>query len=469
MPSVTFDTGDDYISRTTDVPEGTGATMCGWFKASDTGGFGDLMSISNGSNHYFGIEHGGDHVFVHLDAGGGEAFETVFNNATTIREWFFLAFKANAAGGLIAYYHPDSGGSWTAATPISGVDGITGTDFAGFGFDAALGNTGGTFDCCFLRMWSAALSEAELQAERASTEPVRTSNLVFDNAGAAASTVHVDGSGTGNFTTTGTPADSADAPTTPAAPGGAFELEADVAALTLAAADAGLVAARRLAADVAQLALTGADASLVHGYVLTAETAAALLAAADAALQHGYRLTAEVASLVLTGADAALSGAHRIAADVATLALVGDDAGLTYSPIDAELQADAGSLILTAADATLSVSHRLVAEVAVLTLVGADATLHAADSVLVAEAAALQLTAIDAVLTWSAVLAIRGTTLTSLYTASPGALAFDPAATVESADLDPPAWAGSCSFSPASVALSADLDPPVSAGTFQSE
>jgi len=192
--------------------------MCGWFEGQSPGGFGDLLSISNASNHYFGLEHAGDHLFVHLDTGvGGEQFQTVFNDTTIMNAWFFVAFVADS-NGLIAYYHRDSGGSWTQITAISGVDGIVSTNFMGVGYDPALGNTGGTFDVCFVRAWGVALTASELQAERASTVPLKTSNLVFNNDLSSAANAHIDSTGTQNMTRTGTLTDSADGPTTPQAP-----------------------------------------------------------------------------------------------------------------------------------------------------------------------------------------------------------------------------------------------------------
>ena len=212
--SVQFTCNTQHMQRTTSVPQGSGATMCCWLKITSYANWGNPMSVSNDGSNFFGMEFdSGGNVYFHVGASAGAGYTSSSASTGSYTGWWFVAFVASSSG-LQGYYHK-VGGSWTAATNITDpLPTQTGTaDTLGFAWESYFGGSAnGTIRMRCMRVWNVTLTATELQAERDSATPVKTSNLTFNNNGTAASTVGTDSTSTGNMTVTGTPTDQSDEP-----------------------------------------------------------------------------------------------------------------------------------------------------------------------------------------------------------------------------------------------------------------
>lgn len=166
-----------------------------WYRKSSSAAAGDLILElgMSGSTLRFSV---GASDAVDYETGGGA--QTPDNAATHADgTWGYYAIVVSG-GAWAAYWYDDTGArttirasAWTgASTPNYVAIGDTNTSFG----------TGAQGQYRYLRMWNAALSDADLEAEFAATSAVRTSDLRGDWP-LADSTDDSDSSGNGNTLT----------------------------------------------------------------------------------------------------------------------------------------------------------------------------------------------------------------------------------------------------------------------------
>lgn len=294
--------------------------------------------------------------------------------------WYYVAAVFNGTSSPAVVYHATGNGALATSTTAANFEGFDGGDLVlfasgdGNGLEGRMGST---------KVWTAALSAAEIAREHKQVKPQRHSDLYsfhpFVNSTA-------EWAGKGNtFTPTGTIAAAAEYPPiawerqgilyVPAVGGGGgtdYTFDADPGSLTLTGGTANLEHGRRLVADAGALTLTGGAANLEHGRRLVAESGGLTLAGGDATLRRIVPLAAAPGSLVLTGGAATLRRTHQLGADAGTITLSGGAVALNKGH---RITADAGSLSLSSEAATLLRAYQLKADPSGLSLAGDEATL----------------------------------------------------------------------------------------------
>ena len=179
--AVRFDATTDQIERTTAPDIGTsGFTFTAWvYLAVDRNDYSTMMRLSAG---------GGTRGNVAADSNGQTlAYFTIDGSLTssttmTAGNWYRVAISIPSTGGSTAT------GTLYTATAAGATSSASGTVSAGNDADRVTIGGRGNGDTsewwngrvAHARMWEAALSQAEVEAEWASTTPVRTSGLWAD-------------------------------------------------------------------------------------------------------------------------------------------------------------------------------------------------------------------------------------------------------------------------------------------------
>lgn len=179
--AVRFDAATDQIERTTAPDIGTsGFTFTAWvYLAVDRDDYSTMMRLSAG---------GGTRGNVAADSNGQTlAYFTIDGSLTssttmTAGNWYRVAISIPSTGGSTAT------GTLYTATEAGATSSTSGTVSAGNDADRVTIGGRGNGDTsewwngrvAHARMWEAALSQAEVEAEWASTTPVRTSGLWAD-------------------------------------------------------------------------------------------------------------------------------------------------------------------------------------------------------------------------------------------------------------------------------------------------
>jgi len=210
--SVRFDSTNENLRITANLPSNTSYTVFNWMKVINVnaGTTRSLMAFrdqSAGQYHFARLES--DNGL--LISGDRAATTSAVSPQPTLTDWFCWAWVVNGTGANAAkfYIRQQQASSWTSNTCTSGTwSTFTPTDLL-IGVDTI------NFDCerRYLRIWDAALSESELNAEFNSTTVVRTANLNRDIQLNDAATALTDYSGNGyNVTKNGTLTDGASEP-----------------------------------------------------------------------------------------------------------------------------------------------------------------------------------------------------------------------------------------------------------------
>ena len=148
-------------------------TICGWYYHNAPRTFGTIFGLMNSTTSY---DYAGfsttSSMLYHITTGPETAGPTL-----TIGQWYYIALVWNAATGTDDQV-------WYAAAASSSMTGMTLTDSPdtlGTGWTFRIGNN--AFNDSLngrvanVRVYSAALTQAELEAEKPAAEPVRTADL----------------------------------------------------------------------------------------------------------------------------------------------------------------------------------------------------------------------------------------------------------------------------------------------------
>ena len=218
--SVRFDNNADFLSLSTAnivAADATAFSVTLWANIRvDTNAYATAWysNITNSTNNC--------EVFVATDTDGttGAVFEstsTLTGASHSVGTWYFMAYvRTNTARSY--YYGTEAGGTLTEVTNADSRTVNTDMDVLRIGNDIYSEPWNG--DIYNVKLWGAALSDAEIDAEWRSLAPVRTSNLRGDWRLAAAASATTDSSGNSlTLTANGTLTDGTNNPTHPAAGG----------------------------------------------------------------------------------------------------------------------------------------------------------------------------------------------------------------------------------------------------------
>lgn len=189
-------------------PLGTGArSIALWFRiASDRNIFTAMVGIDSAGANYEFLGFTSDGTTVGYDINNNPVG---FTTSCTVGTWYFAAGTYD--GGTSAAFHLAAVGDAALATATGGVTAPPGgTLFLGNdGFDEWFDG-----DLANVRLWDAQLSTAEIERERWTIVPHRTTNLVGWYPFLEASTVDLSGAGN-SLTANGSPTSTGEHPPTP--------------------------------------------------------------------------------------------------------------------------------------------------------------------------------------------------------------------------------------------------------------
>lgn len=216
MGSVQFATTTSVpnTQRTTSVPSASGFTHLAWVKLTSYGDYTTPFAWEGSDPFkriYYEASASGDFYIWRDDDVSWYAIPLLSGSDT---DWHCVAIVSDGTD-LAVYLAGDGASSFTLieSEPFAPSPGA----YLSYGRQDAFPNDGnGTFRIAGSKIWAAALSESELNAELTSLTPIRTANLSFANNCQDAATVYEDQSNTGgDFSLTGTPTDSSDGPVLP--------------------------------------------------------------------------------------------------------------------------------------------------------------------------------------------------------------------------------------------------------------
>lgn len=397
-----------------------------WHRKSSSAAAGDVILElgMSGSTLRFSV---GASDAVDYETGGGA--QTPDNAATHADgTWGYYAIVVSG-GAWAAYWYDDTGARTTIRA--SAWTGASTPNYVAIGDTNTIFGTGAQGQYRYLRMWNAALSDADLEAEFAATSAVRTSDLRGDWP-LADSTDDSDSSGNGNtLTLSGTIGTSSEEPPigqvetgtsgglvvgsetsfvgegfvgSIEAASGSYTLTAAQGSYSLAGQAAGLRANHILTAAQGSYSLNGQDATLRKSYPLVAAQGSYSLSGQDAALRASRVLSAAQGNYALNGQAANLLYGRTLAAAQGTYTLTGQDAGLRIARV---VLAGQGSYSLSGQVTGLLVARRLAADQGLYSLTGYAAGLiySGTNPTLIAGAGSYSLAGQGAALRRSALLA----------------------------------------------------------------
>jgi hypothetical protein len=165
-----------YFTRTTNLPPVGSMTMAGVFKMLAPGTFGQnifsVQDVTTNANVYFADGGGGQSVQMNLNGNGVNVVD-IFT--ATLNEWFFLALVINGTA-INCYYSPflSNAISLNSSTASSSTW-FTPTRIYFANRPDTFGGFNGIYG--YVKLWSAALTQRELELEKQCFAPVRTANL----------------------------------------------------------------------------------------------------------------------------------------------------------------------------------------------------------------------------------------------------------------------------------------------------
>jgi hypothetical protein len=129
---------------------------------------------NSGANYYF-ISTPPDGTTLRRDVTSGGSISS--GVSMTVGTWYYAATVNDTGAGVDIFGWKVAGGSWTTANPAAGLTVVGPADantfyIAGDGFGGFLNGS-----IAAVKIWTAVLTDAELQAEAATYAPVRTSGL----------------------------------------------------------------------------------------------------------------------------------------------------------------------------------------------------------------------------------------------------------------------------------------------------
>ena len=177
----------------------TAYTVAFWVKVTtDRNNFSCMVGVDDAGSNYVFVGNNSDGTTFRPDSLASGGINT--GVSMTVGTWYYCALTFATASGT-AYIASLGGGSLAATGPstFTALAGTLTTYIGTNGFGDFL-----TGELAYVRVWAAVLNSTELEAERNSTTPVRTSNLTAHYKFDSASTT--DDSGNGNtLTAIGTP------------------------------------------------------------------------------------------------------------------------------------------------------------------------------------------------------------------------------------------------------------------------
>jgi hypothetical protein len=207
--AVRIDASGDSLQRTANLPtSGAWSACCWWYYVATSGSYAAIVALENGGTYQF-FGNAGGNFGVEVSGIGGTAFST----NPTVSNWYFMAVISN--GTNVIGYKRTLAGVWeTASATANSFTPATLT----FGNDIS-----SEYNDCRLagiKVWSAALSAAEINQEAETLRPQRTANLnLFCPCWPGATERLADYSGNGyNLTAGGTLTDEDAPPTSYGAP-----------------------------------------------------------------------------------------------------------------------------------------------------------------------------------------------------------------------------------------------------------
>jgi hypothetical protein len=210
--SIRLNSDGDYIRRvaTGDLPSITAVTMAGWFKVitdtqADHSEQHQFVLANDAPNRYIAMKSvgyapndpGNDRLEINWHNGtvdDGSNFTTDLTPA--VGDWFYAAITCDgtAIGDLVAYWWNTAGVLQQSVVndAVVGTGTMTRAEFGNFSMFSGLWSDA---EIAYGRVWGAALSQAELEAEMFSPTIVRTTDIYSAFSGAGGSGSDVSGNG----------------------------------------------------------------------------------------------------------------------------------------------------------------------------------------------------------------------------------------------------------------------------------
>lgn len=196
--STRFSASGQHYTSTTGIPTGTAFTMMCWaYLVTDRNTFSCMLALENAATsatRWYELVTDSDGTTITFSTSGG----TVAMGTVTAGTWHRFAVEVSASTATV-YYGADTGSLSTATGTCDSLATVVPTTFF-VGTDSFGEWWNGRISCA--RAWNAALTQAELDAEFASFDAVRTTNLLRNHKLSVPSTA--DDSGLGHTLTGGT-------------------------------------------------------------------------------------------------------------------------------------------------------------------------------------------------------------------------------------------------------------------------
>jgi hypothetical protein len=371
--SIRFDNAGDYLIRTSNLINlDANYTVSMWIYLTAHPGDGNnglLWSEDpQAGNSIDALEVAGagattTHLYFYGMDKDGNFTESWGTTNLQLNTWYHVGLIRSANNSRIAYLNGSAEVTYT--TSQSGRNAPA---------EMVMGSYAGNADpfngrIAYIKAWTAALTTAELAAERYSISAVKTANLYACWTTPTGATRVNDSSANGyNWTAGGTLTDEANPPMN--------TLTATQASFTLTGEAAGLTAQRKIAAAQQSYTLTGESTGLKTARKITAAQASFALTGKDATLMKsgvsGYTLTAAQGSFTLTGEATNLLAGRKLTAVQASFTETGEAVGLYAAR---KLPAAQAAFALTGEAALFHLTRRIAVEYAAFTLTGEAVTL----------------------------------------------------------------------------------------------
>lgn len=172
--------GGTTLSRASGLPASMSIayTVCGWAKrTADTNAYSVITALRNTANStYHAIAFDADGTTLLGSSSAGDVSDN-FPTQPTQDQWFFFAMvgSASGAGGLTFYFSPEGSGTFTSFSLANANWSPDVLEFGDWNGDGPL-----TGHLQYLRCWSAALTQNQLESEKAATLAVLQANRHFD-------------------------------------------------------------------------------------------------------------------------------------------------------------------------------------------------------------------------------------------------------------------------------------------------